>query len=173
MNIKKRFATLAIAAALILGATASQAAQPGDMPPAYQMQPYRGLTPQQEQEAQKIFVDNYAEMEATRQALAGKRMELDQQLASPSPDKGKIERLSREIGELRGKMLSARADVRAKLNQKGLPPDYFGPTGDYGRPDGYGPCWVGPRGGWHRGDGWYHHGGHRGYGHGHRGGCWR
>lgn len=164
---KKSFASLAIAAALVLGASAGQA-QPDGVPPAYQMQPYRGLTAQQEQEAQKIFVDNYAEMEATRQALAAKRMELDQQLASPSPDKGKIERLSREIGELRGKMLSARADVRAKLNQKGLPPDYFGPNYDYGR--GYGPCWDAPQGGWDRGYGWYHHG-YRG--HGHRGGCWR
>lgn len=168
----KSLATLAITAALILGANLSMAsAQPGDGP-SYQMQPYRGLSVQQQQEMQKIFVDNYAGMEATRQELAGKRMELDQLLESPFPDKGRIEKLSREIGELRGRLLGTRAEVRSELARKGLPPDYYADPAI--QP---GPCWGNrPYHGWGYGNGWHHHGGYRGHGHGgygQRGGCWR
>lgn len=173
-TLKKRFATLFIAAAIICcGAVASQA-QNGDNAPRYQMQPYgQQLTPDQMAKAQEIFNNSYAEMEATRAAWASKRAELDRELASANPNPGRIEALSREIGELRGKMLSTRADVRNRLAAQGLPSDCFGRG--YGPDDNpyyggyYGPCWGGR--GDYPGNGFYRHHGH-GWG-GHRGGCWR
>lgn len=181
MNIlNKKIVPLFIAAALLLGgAVVASAAETANSGMRYQMQPYgQQLTPEQMSKAQKIYNDSYAEMEEARQALAGKRAELDQQLASPNPDRGRIEALSRDIGELRGKMLASRLDVRNKLAEQGLPPDCFGrgPANGYG-PDygpGYGPCRNGfGMGGMMEGygNGWYHHGhGHGGWG---RGGCWR
>lgn len=112
---------------------------------------------------QKIFNDNYADMNATRQALTEKRAQLDAELASPNPDRNKIESLSREIGDLRGKMLSARAQVRAELAKKGLPANPYGP-GDYGWGDNP-EVWQGQ--GWHHRAPRHHGGG----GWGMRGGC--
>lgn len=171
--LHKRIAAIFIATAFILGSAAASQAQGPNDGPRYQMQPYgQQLTPDQMAKAQKIFNDSFADMESTREALAAKRAELDQQLASPNPDRGRIESLSREIGELRGKMLSSRVDVRNRLASQGLPPDCFG--------RGYGPAYgqaYPPCGGWSYGmmgaphNGWYRHHGH-GWG-GPRGGCWR
>lgn len=134
-----------------------------------------GLSPEQMRQAQKIFDENFASMDATRQELAAKRAELNALLASPNPDRGKIERLSADIGQLRGKMLAARADVRAKLQQQGLPADFYGPNGPRGW--GYGPnpgwgcpgmMWDNGHRGWHgyRGGPWHHGPRHGGRGHG-------
>ena len=76
---------------------------------------------------------------AIQQQLDAKFAQLDNELASPNQDRKRIEALSREIGELRGKELSARS--RPYYN------------------NGYGPC------GYYRGNGW-HHGGHYRGGHG-------
>lgn len=165
------------AAMAILGALCMSCPTPGTAAPArpnYQMQPWgQNVTPEQWQQAQQIFNESYGQMEQTRQALAAKRMELDQVLAMPNPDRGKIESLSREIGELRGKMLAARVETRDRLASQGLPPDCFamhnGPRGENWNG---GPCWYGNNaynGNW---NGWGHHGGHRGHG-GPRSGCWR
>lgn len=174
-TLHKHCAWLFVAAALILGAASADAAQGDNNMPRYEARPYgQQLTPQQMAQAQKIFDESFADMETTRQTLAGKRAELDQLLASPNPDGRRIETLSREIGELRGKMLSHRAAVRNKLASQGLPPDCFGPgygpmmggygpmMGGYGpMMEGYGgPCW-GDRGcgyGWHGAHGrhWHH-----------------
>lgn len=108
------------------------------------------LSQEQMAQARKIFNDNYASMEATRKALTAKRAELDAQLASPTPDKAKIESLSREIGELRGKILSSRVEVRTQLEKQGLPSDFYGPA-------------PAPRNDFRRGD-FRHHHGRRGHG---------
>lgn len=171
--MNKKIVSLFFAAALLLGGAAlASAATDSDM--RYQMQPYgQQLTPQQMEKAQKIYDDSYAEMEQAREALAAKRAELDRQLASNNPDRNRIEALSREIGELRGKMLTSRMDLRNKLASQGLPPDCFGrwPGNGYGPGygSGYGPCWGGRGMMEGYGNGWYHHG-HGGWG---RGGCWR
>lgn len=166
--INKKLAVLALASGIVFGmASLGQAAGPIGPDyggPAYGMQ----LTPEQMEKARKIFTDNYAGMESTRQALAAKRAELAAQLDSPAPDRAKIESLSREIGELRGKMLSARAEVRSSLAKEGLPADFYGPNAPQrGYEDG--PAW-------HHGHGRHHDGGwgrgwHRGWG-GCMGGCW-
>lgn len=125
------------------------------------------MSPEQMEVAREIIGRNFANVESSRQALNAKRQELDALLTSPNPDASRIESLSREIGELRGKMLSARAQIRSQLAQKGLPADFLGPDGPE-RPDNFG----GPQG--------YHHNRsrHGGWGHG-RGpsasygcGCW-
>lgn len=117
---------------------------------------------QQSEMARDIIERNYANMEGTLQSLSAKRNELDALLASPNPDSAKIESLSREIGELRGKVLAARAQIRSQLIQNGLSPNFLG--SEQGNPNNYG----GPRG--------YHHYGprHRGWGPmgGCMGGCW-
>ena len=50
--------------------------------------------------------------------LAKKYRELGAECESLSPDKGRIEQLSREIGELRGKLLLIRLDLRKGMNGK-------------------------------------------------------
>lgn len=125
------------------------------------------LTPEQLEAARQIFLNNYAGMDGTRQALSEKRAQLDDELASPSPDPGRIETLSREIGELRGKMLSARAMVRSQLGEQGLPMDVYGPRPPRAGADDPG-VWNGPRR--HHGPRGGHHGyGAPGWG---CGGCW-
>lgn len=174
----KRVTTLALAAALGLGmAGAAQAAR--DYRPDSQAYAGAGLTDEQRAAADKIISETVNNTGEVREALRAKRAELDAQLASPRPDADKIEKLSGEIGELRGKLLSARLAMRDKLAKQGLPPvDDFGPgPRDYGPRDGYGygghgygygygHYGHGPRG---------HHGGPRGGWGGHRGGprgCW-
>lgn len=157
--ISKKLAVLALACGMVFGmASIGEAAGPMGPDygcPAYGMQ----LTPEQMEKARKIFTDNYAGMESTRQALAAKRAELAAQLDSPAPDRAKIESLSREIGELRGKMLSARAEVRANLAREGLPTDFYGSSAPQ---RGYE---YGPYRGWHHGYGRHHGGGwHHGWG---------
>ena len=178
--LSKRITTLALAGILALGvAGAAEAANGRDYrPDAYA---YPGLSPEQQATAQKLHSESLAGTNALRDALRAKRAELDAQLASPEPDKGKIESLSRDIGELRGKLMAARVDLRAKLAKEGIPADAYAAPAPQGRPGpgyggpgygpGYGPC-GGPDG---HGYGYgYHHGrrgGHHG-GYGPRGGCW-
>ncbi len=98
--------------------------------------------PRQAEIAREIIEQNYQNMDSTLQALAEKRNELDAVLASPNPDPTRIETLSREIGELRGKVHSARASIRSQLAKKGLSPNFLGcnsanPDHDYVRPRDY------------------------------------
>lgn len=156
MKFSGKVCGLALAALVLAGMTGfAEAAQPGNR---------GGLTPEQRQLAEEIFNENYAAMTATRQALTEKRAQLDEEMASADPDPAAIERLSREIGELRGKMLAARASARAELAKNGLSTDLYAPAS--------------PRRGQSRDQGvWYGHGGyygHRGGHHGPRGGGhWR
>ena len=171
----KKLTTLALAAILALGAAgAAQAAGRDYRPDA---QAYPGLTTEQQAKAKKIHDETVADTNDTREKLRARRAELDAQLASPEPDKSKIESLSREIGELRGKLMAARVDMRAKLAKEGIPAEAFeagpGPHRGFGPGDGGpanagpgygpGPCW-GPDGGYGYG---YHHGRRGGH---HRGG---
>lgn len=151
--------------AMLLMAPQSQAADWGC--PAWGNAYMWQMNPEQMEMAREIIGRNFANMDSTRQALGAKRQELDSLLASPNPDPGRIESLSREIGELRGKMLSARSQIRSQLAQKGLSPDFLGPDAPE-RPDNFG----GPQGYHHnrpRHGGWGHGRGHGGpYGCG----CW-
>lgn len=153
MKLNKKLSALALACALTLGLAAIDAAKA--QPPAYPAPGYQALTPEQQTKARQIFQEHYAAMESTRQALALKRAELDNQLASPNPDRGIIETLSREVGELRGKMLSDRVALRAELEKHGLSTDLYAPDAPQRGPwDGRPEVWRHGRGHGHHGYGW-------------------
>ncbi len=163
-NISKLFSVFALVCLLAPGFAMAAPANAPNGYPGYGP----GLTPEQAEMARQIFNDNYAKMDATRKALTAKRAELDAELASQNPDTARIESLSREIGELRGRMLSGRVNVRSQLESQGLPTDYYAP-----RPEdyNYAPPPPPPARGWHHGRGYgYHHGGRGGWGC--WGGCW-
>lgn len=105
------------------------------------------LTAEQQMQAKKIFDESYEKTRKIRQTLGAKRAELDALLSSQDPDKVKIEDISREIGELRGNMISDRVEVRSKLAKAGLPADLYGTEG------------FEENGGWKRGV--HSHGHHR------------
>lgn len=151
MKLDKIFASMALACVFGLAAGAAYA-QPNYPAP---------VSPEQQAAAQKIFSSHYAAMESTRQSLANARAMLDDELASPNPDGAKIESLSRQIGELRGKMLSDRVNLRNELEKNGLSADIYAPDAPrrnrwddrpevwrhHHRHHGWGPGMMGPRGG--------------------------
>lgn len=121
------------------------------------------LSPEQYGLARRLYDNAGREMAEIRQELAAKTGMLDEELDQMNPDRAKIERLSAEIGQLRGRLLAKGADLRANLVSNGLPPDCLGPCYSY---DGYwhgmmGGCWSGydgyGRGQWggHRHGGWH------------------
>lgn len=79
------------------------------------------LNARQQATLKKIWSENAAARKELRKALAAKRGELAGQMKSETPDKAKIESLSREIGELRGKMLVEGAQTHARVAKAGLP----------------------------------------------------
>lgn len=82
------------------------------------------LTSEQKAAAKKIIGESKKATEGVRQALTAKKAELDTLMRGEAPDAAKIESVSREIGELRGQLLAARAETSAKLRQAGLPADF-------------------------------------------------
>ena len=169
-KLNAKLAMLAMLGAFILaGATCGEAASGYGRGPQFDGQNMQQLTPQQMEQARRIFDDNYTQMEGTRQALNQKRAELDYELNNPNPDSAKIARLSQEIGALRGQMLAARAEARNRLSRQGLPPDCFGPCwGGNGMMNGMMNGYYGWQDGSYNG---WHHGG-RGKHHGRRGCGW-
>lgn len=100
----------------------------------------RDITPEQNSAAQKLLKENWNATSATREALSSKYAEMNALLNSENPDTARIESLSREIGELRGKMLESRVKVRSELAKLGLPSDYYSHRDMRGHQNG-----------WHRG----------------------
>ncbi len=149
---RSKFRMLAAAAAAtgILGFSGMAIAQPGPGP-------HRGgpaLTPEQQEIVKKYRTEHLTSTESVRKALIIKRAELKAAMIGQTPDTQRIEQLSKELGELKGKMLAARATLKAQLNKEGIPahdPHGMGPKGNkkghHDRGDGH-------RGGWN--------GGHRG-----------
>ncbi len=115
------------------------------MASAAQTGPY-GMTPERQAVIEKMHEDYYAKTNAVRQQLISKQHELNAQIYSPTPDEKKIQALTKEISDLRGKMFEARVALKQQMAKEG-----FG-------------------GGWGRGYGGWGHGG-GGWGHGGRGGC--
>ncbi|MCL1915362.1 MAG: zinc resistance protein [Desulfovibrionaceae bacterium] len=99
-----------------------------------------GLTPEQTTKMQQIFKENRALMDPIMQEIRVKKAEWDAQVHSASPDQGKIEALSKELGVLKGKIYSARAGLNLRLAQEGLPTGY----GDHR--NGRGGCGGGKKG---------------------------
>ena len=80
-----------------------------------------GLTPEQQTKAQQICTAQNEKMTTLRQQMIAKQAELQVQMVSATPDKAKIESISKELGELRGKMLVARTEISAQLQKEGIP----------------------------------------------------
>lgn len=123
--------------------------------------PGPAVPPGQVEPSQKFNADSFGVLGPLSDALNARLEELNAQLESDRPDKGKIENLSREIGEIRGKILSARIDMRDQFRRQGV-------DGDFAAPSFNGPANAPndtPRRSWHRGphswQGGYgrHHGG--------------
>lgn len=161
MDIKKLFILMFVFAVTSLACGVNAANY------APQQNPTPQITNEQLSQAYKAINEQYPAVVALGQTLTAKYNELNNVLMQPTPDKARIESLSREIGELRGKLLSARADIQTQLQKNGLPPDFYDfniPQANTIRNTPY------PNYGWrghHRG---FHHGGFGGY-HGYNAPC--
>lgn len=117
----KKIATLFLAAALFIGfAMPNHASAKG---PRDQAQWLESLSADQRASAKKIMEGKAAHMQELHQQLEAKRSELDSLRKSKDPDTQAIERLSAEIGAIRGKILACRATMKAELRAAGLPVD--------------------------------------------------
>lgn len=167
MSLKARISTFAIAAALVCGiafATNAVAQNNGGYDQNYN--PYAQnyttqMTPEQQTALQQILKEHSDVTGQIEEAINAKRGELLAQLDSANPDRAKIASLSRELGDLRGQLLTARVDMKAKLAQAGIPA-YHSQAERNAWNNGYRGCpaFNGWNGGW--GYNGHHHGGHHG-----------
>ena len=102
--------------------------------------PYGGMTQEQQVAAQKMHAEFYAATDGLRQQIMSKEAELQAQMYSASPDSKKIEGLSREIGELQGKLMVERNKYTSRMSSEGIPAGmgYGGGYGHGGRHGGWG-----------------------------------
>lgn len=122
--IKKHLGVLTLAATLVCACAFPVAPSfaKGDRNQNSQLQQ---LSPEQQTTAKRILKESRVETAPLREALKSKKAELDEQMQSAAPDRERVETLAREIGELQGKILVARIDMRNRLKQEGLPPNIF------------------------------------------------
>ena len=83
--------------------------------------PELNLTPEQVTKMHQIYAESHPVIHPIKQQIQAKRTELKTQIYSPTPNKGKIESLAREIGVLQGKIYVERANMNAKCIKEGLP----------------------------------------------------
>ena len=84
------------------------------------------LTPEQTATVEKLHADFFTATVAIRQQLIVKRAELQAELLGNKPDPQKVEKLSTEIGTLRGKMINERNALASKLEEAGISTTYGG-----------------------------------------------
>ena len=117
--------TAAIITAVISAASFVYAGGPmmGGMP---------ALSPEQQTKAQKLNNDFFAATNALRQQIMSKQAEINAQMFSLTPDAGKIEALSKELGGLEGKLRVEVIKLNAALTKEGIPTTGpgMGMTGD-------------------------------------------
>ena len=89
--------------------------QGGNFPQAPQ------LTPEQMEKAKQIFGNSSGKIDSLLQTLATKQNELNSELAKPSPANEKVVELSREIGEIQGKLVNERNAIHAQMAKEGIP----------------------------------------------------
>lgn len=162
MNLKTRIFMVVIAAALVCGiqfAADAMAQNNGEYNQNYTTQ----MTPEQQTALQQILKEHSDVAGQIEEAINAKRGELLALIDSPNPDRARIASLSRELGDLRGQLLTARVDMKAKLAQAGIPAYHTQADRNAWR-SGYNGC-PAFRGcpafnGWN--GGWGHHGGYHG-----------
>lgn len=128
----------------------------------------------QTQDAYNAFNQKVAPIQ---QQLYAKEAELDAVYANPQPDTAKAQQLFKEIGDLRGQLFAAEAELRSQVGDSGAP---YGGMHHPGEFSGYNDSYDGMhhpgefsqsgyRG--NRGGNWGHRGGgYMGHGGGHHGG---
>lgn len=73
------------------------------------------LSPEKQAAFQKLHTEFYNKTVQMRADLQVKLAELNAVAVAPNPDQGKIDTLSKEIGELRGKLLAERTRFRVQV----------------------------------------------------------
>ena len=76
-----------------------------------------GLTDDQIEKITNIITDHQLAMIDLRADLGKKRLELNELLAADKPDMGKIEKVVKEMGELRTQMMLARIRTQVAVNE--------------------------------------------------------
>jgi zinc resistance-associated protein len=81
----------------------------------------RGMSPEKQAAAQKIYADFNAKTASMRQQLTAKQYELNAQLVSATPDDKKVQALTKEIADLNVKLFEAQVALQNQLNKEGIP----------------------------------------------------
>lgn len=95
------------------------------------------MTQEQAAKAQQLDAAHYSVVDPLARQLAAKEAERYAELASTTPDRARIEAISKDIGELQGKLYAAEASYSADLAKAGI--SGAGRCGyGYGKGHGYG-----------------------------------
>lgn len=115
----KKLGVLVLAAALFCGISgyADAKGPKGNGAPRYMEQ----LTPEQQNQARAIFEEGKNARQVLAADIAAKKAELAEVMKSASPDAARIEALSKELGQLRGKEMLVRMETTEKIKKAGLP----------------------------------------------------
>jgi len=80
----------------------------------------QNMTPEQQEQFDALHKDFIAKTEPLRQEIYAKHMELEALLAAVKTDKAKVDSVTKELVELKGKMFTARTEFREKLAELGI-----------------------------------------------------
>lgn len=76
------------------------------------------LPPEKQEAYKKLFEAYYNKTAQVRAAIGVKKAELNALAVSPNPDTAKIEALSKEIGDLHGKLVAERTEFRVQVSKE-------------------------------------------------------
>jgi hypothetical protein len=95
---------------------------------------YQDMSPEQREAMQETYAEFEQKTEPLRRQLYAKQSELDAlYYRDAPPDDPKVKSLMKDIEDLDGKLYAAGADLRKRLNDRGIPA-YGGAGGGYGCP---------------------------------------
>jgi len=104
------------------------------------------LSPEKQAAFQKLHEAFYTKTVQMRATLRIKWAELNAAAVAPTPDQGKIDALSKEIGDLEGKLLAERTQFRVQVTKE-IGPEAAACLGGYGHGRGSGHGGYGHGGG--------------------------
>jgi zinc resistance-associated protein len=116
MKIRMNILTLSLALVAVLGLAGMANAQgymmggPGMM---------NGVAPEKQAAVQKAYDDFATATDQLNQQLIGKQSELNALYNSGSADSGRVQTLTREIGDLNAKLYATQANLRKQLAKTG------------------------------------------------------
>lgn len=130
MKTRMNILTLSLALVAVLGIAGMANAQgymmggPGMM---------NGMAPEKQAAVQKAYDDYAVATDQLNQQLFAKQAELNALYNSGSADTGRVQTLTREIGDLNGKLYAAQANLRKQLAKTGATSPNSGYGMGYGR----------------------------------------